>query len=72
MQGRWKNDNDDEGCQEVKREVGKMKPKLINIKVETNIREILEKVERLETLFNEANSIVEDLTSEGLEVNVYI
>lgn len=49
-----------------------MNPKLINIKVETNIKEILEKMERLEALLEEANSIIEELASDGLEVNLDI
>lgn len=49
-----------------------MKPKRINIKVETNIKEILEKVERLEDLLKEANSIIEELASDGLEINIDI
>lgn len=49
-----------------------MKPKQISIKVETNIKEIMEKVERLENLLKEADSIIEELASEGLEVNLNI
>lgn len=49
-----------------------MKPKLINIKVETNIKEILEKVERLEAVLKEADSIISELASEGLKVNLEI
>lgn len=49
-----------------------MKPKLINIKVEANIKEILEKVERLEALLEEADLIISELASEGLKVNLEI
>lgn len=49
-----------------------MKPKQISIKVETNIKEIMEKVERLENLLKEADSIIEELGSDGLEINIDI
>ena len=49
-----------------------MKKTTVSIKAETNIKEIMEKVERLESLLKEANSIIEELASEGLEVNLNI
>lgn len=49
-----------------------MKAKRINIKVETNIKEILFKLEKLEDLLKEANYIIEELASDGLEINIDI
>lgn len=42
----------------------------VSIKVETNIEEIMAKVEKLVSLLKEANYIIEELDSEGLKVNL--
>ncbi|MDY5463209.1 hypothetical protein [Hornefia butyriciproducens] len=42
----------------------------VSIKAETNIKEIIEKVERLEALLKETNSIIDEITSDGLEIYI--
>lgn len=52
------------------RKARKKKKTTVSIKIETNIKEIMEKVERLKSLLEEAKSIIEELASEGIEVNL--
>lgn len=49
-----------------------MRRQTITLKVSTNLDEITEKVTRLDELLKEANSIIQELASTNLEINLDI